>query len=227
MKPFHLLFIAVISLLTAGCSGGGKKDGGKEQANSPSETNNTKSPGDNTPANNETDSDKDKKAQDQVRKVMGDIDLREWPTLTQASIGDKLKPEVVQKIIGVDHPLKAEKSEFSPNWKYSWQSPDKKQRGSITVGIGLESTPSQMMIQAKVRIDGAKNGKAEEVDLKKYGVVGVVRIQRKSCDLQICTKKKILIINTGNMRGRDFTDDDAKKKAAAEIAIALFDSLTS
>ena len=71
-----------------------------------------------------------------------------------------------------------------------------------------------------------KQGAGKEMDLSKYGAVGVWRLGQKglSTDLQICTASKIIIIDTKSMRGRDFDDDEAKMKAGEEIANLLFET---
>lgn len=108
--------------------------------------------------------------------VAGGIELRAWPELTVASIGEKLSVETVQEIIGANYPVTAEKSDYGPDWKYSWASPDKTERGSVIISVTLDGqTESNMQIQAKVRLGMVEQGTGEEIDLKDFGVIGVYR----------------------------------------------------
>ena len=160
-----------------------------------------------------------------IDSMFGKTELREWKNLSGDSIGKKLTTDLVKTILRVDHPVTAKKDPGFPEWTYSWSSPDKKESGSVKISIPLDNqAANSMKIQAGVRQQMAEQGQGTQIDLSRYGVVGVYRTKRGANDLQICTADKIVIVNTKNMRGRGFKDVDKMRTVAAELATALFES---
>lgn len=159
---------------------------------------------------------------ERFREMYGDRELRAWPNISVASIGQNINSNVVREIIEIDTEVKAVRSESFPEWRYDWSSPS---RGHVTIMIAIDNTPiTSMITRAGVNLDLVKTGKAEEIDFSKFGAIAIWKPQKGSQDLRVITAHKMIMISSQGLAGSDGKDINGKRDKHVKLAELLFTS---